>query len=268
MLIKISIIIVNYNGLQFFKACLDSIKNQLSSIEHETIVVDNNSSDDSCNYLRVHFPEVILIESEENLGFGRANNLGVKNAKADTILLLNNDTIIQDQLDLAYNTLHSNREIGIVSINMLNSYNQYISAVGTFPTPFNMIKISLLNDRRDEFKTGQFHKDFYEVDWVCGAFMMLRKSDFELINGFDSDYFMYVEDVDLCKRLNNIGKKCIFIPNLSYVHFVGFNKSREFLLLKGYEIYTAKHFKGAGKIIAKIMISINRKVKALKAVFQ
>ncbi|MFG6685351.1 glycosyltransferase family 2 protein [Mariniflexile sp. HNIBRBA6329] len=262
--IELSVIIVNYNGVSFFKKCFDSLKENLSGVSFEIIVVDNNSTDNSCDFLRINFPEVKLIASGENLGFGRGNNLGVENAQGKTILLLNNDTIIQNHLSPALKTLYKNDETGIVSINMLNANKEYISAVGRFPSPFKLLKISFLNDTRNEFKTGKFNLIQYDVDWVSGAFMLIRKADYEAINGFDADYFMYVEDVDLCRKMKNIGKKCVFQANLSYIHFVGFNKSRENLLLKGYKIYASKHFSKTGCLIAKSMISVNRFVKGIK----
>jgi GT2 family glycosyltransferase len=262
--IELSVIIVNYNGVSFFNKCFESLKDNLSGISFEIIVVDNNSTDHSCDFLRTHFPEVNLIASKDNLGFGRGNNLGVENAQGETILLLNNDTIIQDHLLPAIRTLYKDDKTGIVAINMLNANKKYISAIGRFPSPFRLLKISFLNDKRLEFKTGDFGSDLYDVDWVSGAFMLIRKADYEAVNGFDVDYFMYVEDVDLCKKIKNIGKKCVFQANLSYIHFVGFNKSRENLLLNGHEIYASKHFSKSGYIIAKKMISTNKFVKRIK----
>ena len=263
---QLSVVIVNYNGVSFLKECINSLRDNLSGISFEIIVVDNNSEDESCQFLKQYFPEVKLIESKENLGFGRGNNLGVENAKGEAILLLNNDTILLNSLLPAIETLYSKSENGIVSINMLDGEKQYLSAVGRFPSPFRMIKIAFLKDRRKDFQKGKFIDDLYEVDWVCGAFMLIRKTDYEAVNGFDIDYFLYVEDVDLCKKMKDLGKKCIFRPDLSYIHFVGFNKSRGHLLLKGYEIYALKHFNWFGKIIAKIMISINIAFKTLKGI--
>ncbi len=264
---QLSIVIVNFNGISYLEACLTSLNEKLNGITFEIIVVDNNSQDESCRYIKLNFPGVKLIESKENLGFGKANNLGVKSAKYDTILLLNNDTILQDQLLPAIETLYHKPENGIVAINMLNENKQYTTAVGRFPSPFKMIKISLLADQRTVFKTGKFESDLYNVDWVSGAFMLIRTSDFKRINGFDTDFFMYVEDVDFCKRLADIGKKCVFQSNLGYIHFVGFNKSREPMLLKGFETYAEKHFNRSEKWIANTMISINRLVKSLKSIF-
>ena len=265
--IKISVVIVNYNGQKYFQDCLESLKYHLHGIANEIIIVDNNSTDTSCLFIKENYPEVKLIESEENLGFGRANNLGVKHATGDTILLVNNDTILQNHLLPAIETLYSKPENGIVTINMIDANKQYISGVGRFPSPLKLLKISFLNDGRKAFQTGNFDTKLYNVDWVCGAFMLVKKTDYERINGFDTDYFMYVEDVDFCKRMAEAGKRCVFQSNLSYIHFVGFNKSREHLLLKGYEIYAEKHFNLIGKLVGKLMITINRTIKSIKTIF-
>ena len=261
---ELSVIIVNYNGAHYLTDCFASIKKHLNCLDYEIIVVDNASTDDSLNLIKSDFPEVILIESKENLGFGKANNLGVSYAKAPTLLLLNNDTVLLNNLQPAIQQLYADSHIGIIAINMLNSDKKYLSAVGKFPRPLNLIKLSLLNDTRAEFKTGKFFDKNYKVNWVCGAFMLLRKSDFELVQGFDKDYFMYVEDVDICKKLQNHGKQCVFMPQLHYIHHVGFNKSREFLLIKGFKIYAKKHFSVLGYGIALALLGINKWVKILK----
>ena len=145
---------------------------------------------------------------------------------------------------------------------MRDGNKQYVPSVGKFPSPLKMLKFSFLNERRLEFISGKFDSDkTYNVDWVSGAFMLMRKKDYDAVQGFDPDYFLYVEDVDLCKRMADAGKKCIFIPSLSYLHFVGFNKSREIFLIKGYQIYAGKHFFGLSRTIANVMLAINKMIK-------
>ncbi|OYX28467.1 MAG: hypothetical protein B7Z06_01660, partial [Flavobacteriales bacterium 32-35-8] len=124
--VDLSVIIVNYNGISYLNDCFNSLKANIVDIEYEIIVIDNDSRDNSCDYLKEYFPEVNLIESKSNMGFGKANNLGVLNAKGNTILLLNNDTIIQDNLIPAYKKLYEKPEHGIVAINMLNGNRDYI----------------------------------------------------------------------------------------------------------------------------------------------
>jgi GT2 family glycosyltransferase len=261
----ISVVIVNYNGLNYLDSCFKSLYKHLSDLSYEIIVVDNNSTDKSVAFIKENFPKVIIIQSNGNLGFGRANNLGVFHSKGETLLLLNNDTILLDNLKPAVEVLYSNPFYGIITINMLNENRNYIPAVGRFPSPFRMLKISFSKDKRREFVEGKFNLDQnYIVDWVTGAFMLIRKKDYLDLQGFDSDYFMYVEDVDLCKRMNDLGKLCLFVPSLNYIHFVGHNTSRNRLLMSSYQIYCKKHFSGISRLIALIMMSINIFIKRIK----
>mgnify|MGYP001186408237 CR=1 FL=1 len=126
---ELSIIIVNYNGKHYLKDCLDSIANYCSSISNEIIIVDNNSSDGSQEYLKENYPGARLFEEKKNLGFGKANNLGVKNSKGDYILLLNNDTILlQDIIPVI--EIAKRSEVGAVGVKMLNGEQQYTASVG------------------------------------------------------------------------------------------------------------------------------------------
>lgn len=260
----ISVIIINYNGLKYLENCLNSLYIHLEGLNFEIIVVDNCSSDNSVNFIKENFTDVIVIQNPDNLGFGKANNIGVSFAKGETILLLNNDTIILDDIKHAVEVLYSQKNNGIVSINMLNKHREYITAVGRFPSPFKLLKISFLNDKRKEFKNASFNlTENYTVDWVTGSFMLLRKNDYLELKGFDNDYFMYVEDVDFCKRMHDFGKSCVFIPSINYIHFVGHNKSRNKNLMKGYQIYASKHFSGFKREFALLMITINILVKRI-----
>lgn len=260
----ISVIIVNFNGIKFLEACLRSVIKQLEDLTHEIILVDNDSKDQSIVFIKENFPMVIIIESKENLGFGKANNLGVANANGETLLLINNDTILLNNIKPAVEVLYSDESYGIVTINMLDKNQNYIPAVGKFPSPLRMLKISFSKDNRKEFTYGNFNlKQNYTVDWVTGAFMLIRKNDYLDLQGFDPDYFMYVEDVDLCKRMNNLRKLCVFVPYINYIHFVGHNTKRNILLMNGYKTYCSKHFSGISKFIALKMISINIFIKKL-----
>ncbi|MGK0411969.1 MAG: GT2 family glycosyltransferase [Polaribacter sp.] len=253
---QLSIIIVNYNGKHYLKDCLDSIDLHCSSFSYEIIMVDNNSTDGSQEHITLNYPEVELFQEKENLGFGKANNLGVQHSKGDNILLLNNDTILLQDIYPVLKEVKK-EEIGVVGIYMFNADRQYISSVGKFPKPLDLIRLSNLNEKREEFITGKFDKNSYEVDWVSGSFMMIKRKDWNLIGGFDEDFFMYVEDVDLCKRISNLGKKIIFLSKIPYIHFIGFNKSREIKLLTGYKLYSTKHFNLVSSILAKISLKIN-----------
>jgi GT2 family glycosyltransferase len=265
MKIQISVIIVNYNGLKYLKECFDSLYDKLQNTSFEIIVIDNNSSDGSCSFIKNHYPKVVLIESKENLGFAKGNNEAVKIAQGDYLLLINNDTIVMDDLLPVLTILKSDIKIGVVGIKMLNANKKYIPSAGTFPNIFNMFLMKKLLEINSEFKSGNFLKKKYEVDWLGGAFLMLTKAIYQEINGFNEDYFMYVEDVDFCKKIADKEYKRIYIPDYSYVHFVGFNSKKNPMLVKGYNIYLKKHLKGANKIIAIAALKINKFVKKCKS---
>lgn len=265
MKVQLSVIIVNYNGQFFFKDCLDSLYNKLAGIAFEIIVFDNNSTDNSCLYLKENYSQVILIESKINHGFGKGNNEAVKYAKGDFLLLINNDTIVLDNVLPVLNHLKSNDKNGVIGINMLNKNKEYIPAAGVFPNVKNMFLMKKLLQIDDEFISGKFSKASYNVDWLGGSFLILTKELYTKINGFDEDYFMYVEDVDFCKKISIKGYARIFLPNYSYVHFVGFTKSKNPLLIKGYELYISKHFKGLEKHFVMLALKINKFVKKIKS---
>lgn len=264
MEIEVSIIIVNYNGITYFQNCLDSIYDKLKTISFEIIVLDNNSHDNSVSFIKEKFPNVVLIESKINHGFGKGNNEAVKFAKGKYLLLLNNDTILLDDLKPAIQFLKSDLTIGAIGINMLNANKKYLQAVGRFPNIFNLFWMKLAFNFNKDFKNGMFTKDYYEVDWITGSFMLLPNTVYQEIQGFDEDYFLYVEDVDLCKKIANKGYKRIFYSKLNYIHFVGFNTSKNNLLVKGYQTFISKHYSNLYKVLCYGALYFNTLVKKFK----
>ena len=261
---ELSVVIVNYHGLNYLKECFDALLLNLKNIDFEIIVIDNNSKDGSCSYLKAYYPEIILIESKVNLGFGKANNEAVKRAKGNHLLLINNDTVVLDPLLPVLNFLKSDATIGIVGIKMLDGNRNYLPSAGNFPNFKNLFQMKKLLEIGSEFITGIFAKDFYEVDWLSGSFLILPTQVFKEIGGFDEDYFLYVEDVDFSKKTADKGYKRVFLPNFSYIHFVGFNSSKNHLLVKGYETYISKHYSGFNQIGLGFVLSINKQVKRIK----
>lgn len=261
---ELSVVIVNYNGLKYLKDCFDSLQEKLQGISFEILLIDNNSVDESCGFIKENYPDVVLIESKVNLGFGKGNNEAVKKAKGDYLLLINNDTIVLDELAPVLEFIKSHKEVGAVGINMLDRNKNYLPVAGNFPNPRNMVQIKKIFDKGEEFKKGIFSKESYEVDWLGGSFLILSKKLYTEINGFDEDYFMYVEDVDFCKKIADKGYKRVFLPNYRYIHYIGFNTSRNSLIIKGCEMYILKHLKGKNKIASLTALKINTVVKKIK----
>lgn len=243
MITTLSIVIVNYNGKKFLKECFESIQQAFKKTSYEIIVVDNNSADGSSDWIKNNYPDIVLIQSKENLGFGKGNNLGVSHAKGKYILLLNNDTILLDPLDDLIDQLENNPKIGAIGIKMLDKNKNYLPSAGHFPNLLNILIFKKLFNTQKDFVTGNFNQKSYEVDWVTGSFVLLKKDTYHLIKGFDEDYFMYVEDIDFCKKINLIGLRNIFLPSYSYIHFVGFNKSRNLQIIDSLKLYIHKHIK-------------------------
>lgn len=265
MNVELSVIIVNYNGSRYLKGCLDSLHQKLSVIDYEIIILDNNSADDSCHYIKTNFPEVKLIESKINYGFGKGNNEAVKHAQGNYLLLINNDTIVLDPVLPVLEFLIADATIGAIGINMRNANKDYLPAAGNFPNLKNMFQLKKLLQIDAEFESGNFSKESYEVDWLGGSFLLLSKSTYKKIKGFDEDYFMYVEDVDFSKKIADLGLKRVFLPRYCYIHFVGFTKAKNPMLIKGYEIYLSKHFKGFDKVLVVAALKINKWVKKIKS---
>lgn len=239
---KLSIIIVNYNGQRYLHKCINSIYKSCKSIDYEIVIVDNNSQDNSVDFIKSEYPDTTLIESDKNLGFAKGNNLGVKKSKGEYILLLNNDTILLNDLEESINILEKDKEIGVLGIKMLDKDLKYNKSCGKFPTLISLLFFSKLFLDKKGFSDGVFSESFIDVDWIQGSFLLTRKSLYEKVWGLDDSYFMYVEDVDFCKKIQKLGKRRVYYTNQSYIHFGGFNSSRKKLLVDGYILYVKKHF--------------------------
>jgi GT2 family glycosyltransferase len=258
MQLDLSIIIVNYNGKKYVEDCVESIQKTTIGLNYEIIILDNDSKDESCTFIKKYFPHVQLIESKINYGFGKGNNEAFKRANGTFILLLNNDTILLNQLLPVINHLREDDSIGAIGIEMLNGNQEILPAFGNFPSLANMFLMKKIQNNKAK-KQEQF-----DVDWLTGSFVLMPRKVYEVVNGFDEDYFLYVEDVDLCRRIANANYRRVFFPQYKYIHFVGFNASRNPLLVKGYEIYITKHFSGLYKDLISFALGINKCVKRVK----
>lgn len=251
---EISIIIVNYNGKEFLRECLDSIRKFLD-ISYEVIIVDNASIDGSQEYIKAEFPWVKLVESRENLGFAKGNNLGAEYATGDHILLLNNDTKLFTSLSKGIHYMKENEGIGIVGCRMVNPDGSIQPSCGFYHAPFRLItgwmvptmlkwpSFIQLYEKRPSF----YSKTHSEVDWVSGAFMLIKRVVWEKLKGLDSNFFMYLEDVDFCYRASKAGWKTAYFSDLSVLHYEGGTESWRSLnaflyTMDSCRIYLLKHY--------------------------
>lgn len=267
MKVELSVIIVNYNGLKHLKGCLDSVYAQLKSISFEIILFDNHSSDGSCDFIKTNYPEVQLIESTENLGFSKGNNKAVQFSKGKNIVLINADTVLLSSLSEAIQILEQDSSVGIIGFKMLDAHKNYRKSAGHFPSPIRLLRLKSLYFSNHNFENGNFDKEKtqLEVDWVEGSLLVTTRAIWDQVGGLDENYFMYVEDIDFCKKVSLLNKKRIYLPHSSYIHFGGFTSSKEYLLKKGLVLYSNKFFNGIQKKMAIIAIEINQAIKKVYA---
>ncbi|MCX7832909.1 MAG: glycosyltransferase family 2 protein, partial [Ignavibacteria bacterium] len=222
---ELSIIIVNYNTTEFIKNCINSIKSNINQKDFEIIVVDNNSDDRSIESLTDEYPDVKFIWQNSNRGFGAGCNIGIKNSESQYILLLNPDIEVKtNAIEILLQYIKSHHEVAICSgilldqnNNVLYSYNDFPGLSWEFREAYGLFlksKIKKLTTRKEIIEKLPF-----EVDWFHGACMMIRKDIFEKVNGFDENIFLYYEDVDLCKKIKNLGYKIVCIPTAKFFHY-------------------------------------------------
>lgn len=253
----ISIVIVNYNVKDFLFQCISSIVQASKNLNVQTIVIDNNSEDNSVELIKNSFPEVKVIALQENIGFGKANNIGFDNASGKYILILNPDTILSsDTLDVMYNYMENHPDVGISVCKVLNPNGTFQESCRRgFPTPWSAF--SKLFGLQSIFpKSKLFGKynltympidDTYFVDAVTGAFMFAKAEAIRFVNGFDPDYFMYGEDLDLCYKINQAGYNIAYVHTTYIIHHKGESSKRSRLneinlFYEAMEIFVSKHY--------------------------
>ncbi|MCF8349142.1 MAG: glycosyltransferase family 2 protein [Bacteroidales bacterium] len=228
---QLSVIIVNYNVEYFLEQCLYSVRKSISGIDAEVIVVDNNSIDGSNEMVRQKFPEVKLIENKDNRGFSKANNQGITISKGRYVLLLNPDTVVEDDTFSKIIAFMDNHpEAGALGVKMVDGAGNFLpESKRGLPTPltsfYKMFGLSSLFPRSSRFARyhlGHLDKDkTHEVEILAGAFMLLRRSVLDKIGLLDETFFMYGEDIDLSYRVIKAGYKNFYFPETRIIHYKG-----------------------------------------------
>lgn len=226
----VSIIIVNYNTPRLTCACIESIFKHVKSCEYEIIVVDNASKDDSIKILNRNFEsKIILIQSLENVGFGRANNLGAKNAKGEYLFLLNSDTIlINDPFKYFIPFYKSSSSVGAIGSYLIDGESKFSLSGGSIYSAKKYLKMALNAYSNKKSVTMLDNNRINEVGYVIGADLFISKKLFQDLNGFDKNIFMYFEDVELCDRIIKLGKSNYLIPGPLIMHFVKSSSTSQF----------------------------------------
>lgn len=250
-MIDVSIIIVNYNTKDLLNDCITSIKSNTSNISYEILVSDNGSTDDSLSLLKEKFPEVIIIENKENLGFGTANNRALQFAKGKYILYLNSDTVFLNNalkyfIDYWENNNHK-EQIGALGCNLVDNDFELTHSCGCFPSYNQEVKSRLITFpkiiiKRVLFSLGKNYQKTLpnppeftlgEVDYITGADLFLLNNDFAK---YDEQFFLYYEEVDLELRLkeNNLKRIMIDGPKIQHLCKVLKNQKNDVELFKSF----------------------------------
>lgn len=222
----VSIVIVNYNSGEYLKKTVDSVLTDGKGFNFEIIVVDNNSGDGSAD-LNYNDTRVRIIKNSKNEGFGRANNIGVAASSGEYILILNNDTLLlENTVPPLLKILRQNKNTGVAAPLILYpdrtvqpSYGMDLTIFTEFLQKFFFDKVQI---RRYEKRKNYTLKP----DWVTGACFLIKRSLYEEIGGFDENYFIYVEDADLCRRVRNRGYEIVFTTEAELIHFKGKSTSK------------------------------------------
>ncbi len=225
-MIDVSIIIVSYNTKEILKDCISSIIKFTLGVNYEIIVVDNASSDGTSEMVEALFPDVKLLKNKTNLGFGSANNLGVKIANGEYIFLLNSDTQLLNNSILffcdfmkSFSELHN---IGIVGTELLDSNFEPTHSSDNFPVIWDIVSraFNIVKFKNSEIIYNS-KKDFWDVEYITGANLFMKRDLYNEHGGFDQDFFMYYEETDLQYRISKRGLKRVLISGPKIVHLQG-----------------------------------------------
>lgn len=269
MRIDISFIIVTYNSVNFIGNCLNSIARQQSNnITSEVVLIDNASKDSTVEIVRKQFPQVILRENRENVGFAVAVNQAFSLSKGEHVLLLNPDTILKDNFigDL-FSFLNSTPDASITGVKIVDENNKHhpsswknislLTMIMETLLPYN-ISINLVTEKPNKPT---------KVENVSGACMYIHRDVFEAMNGFDERFFLYYEEIDFCRRANQSGYNVYYNPDIEVVHFAAKSSSNDreaffFNLYHNKLLFIGKHYSYPFYIVVFILVLIGLFLRA------
>lgn len=278
---KLSVIIVNYNVKYFLEQCLKSVFISGQNLDMEVIVVDNNSVDDSVLMVEKKFPRVKLIANKENTGFSKANNQAIKIAKGEYVLLLNPDTVVEDNtFSQVVGFMDKTPDAGGLGVKMIDGKGIFLpESKRGLPTPsvafYKIFGLSSLFPKSKIF--GKYHLGYldndqiHEVDVLSGAFMLLRKEALEKTGLLDETFFMYGEDIDLSYRITQAGFKNYYFPHTRIIHYKGESTKKSsinyvFVFYNAMIIFAQKHFSKSNARIFSFLINLAVYFRAFLAI--
>lgn len=279
---KISVIIVNYNVEFFLEQCLNSVRKALNGVNGQVFVVDNNSIDGSVEMVRRKFPEFELIANKDNKGFSKANNQAILLSDAEYILLLNPDTVVEeDTFSKVIDFMDAHPEAGGLGVRMLDGKGKFLpESKRGLPTPsvafYKIFGLSKLFPRSKKF--GQYHLghlsefETNEIEILSGAFMLMRSEALEKVGLLDEAFFMYGEDIDLSYRIIKGGYKNYYFPETRIIHYKGESTKKSsvnyvFVFYRAMVIFAEKHFSQKNARLFSFLINAAIYFRASLAIF-
>lgn len=257
VLMKLSVIIVNYNVKHFLDQCIHSVRLAAKRVSTEVFVVDNNSVDGSLEMVRAKYPEVKIIANKQNVGFSKANNQAIRESHGEYVLLLNPDTIVEhDTFEKVVHFMDSHSDAGGLGVKMVDGNGNFLpESKRGLPTPavsfykiFGFSSLFPKSKRFSRYHLGHLDKDeTHEVEILAGAFMLLRKEALEKTGLLDEEFFMYGEDIDLSYRIIKAGYKNYYYPEARIIHYKGESTKKGsvnyvFVFYNAMIIFARKHF--------------------------
>ncbi len=268
---KLSVVIVNYNVAAFLEQALASAQKAMRNIDGEIFVVDNNSADNSVAMVRSKFPDVHLIENHDNVGFARANNQAIRISKGEYVLLLNPDTVVEeDTFEKCIAFMDAHPQGGGLGVKMVDGNGRFLpESKRGIPYPssafYKLFGLSKLFPKSTKF--GAYHATYIgedetaEVEVLSGAFMLLRKEALDKVGLLDEDYFMYGEDIDLSYRILKGGYKNYYFPETRIIHYKGESTKKGslnyvYVFYKAMQIFAQKHFSSNNAKLFGVVINV------------
>ena len=254
---QLSVIILNYNVRYFLEQCVLSVQEAISTLDAEIIVVDNNSSDESCWMMKSKFPKIKLIQNNENFGFPKGNNIGVEQASGKYICILNPDTVVADDTFvkiLAFAERQIN--LGIVGCKLIDGTGNFLpESKRGVPTPW--VAFTKIFSLYKVFPKWNFFNQYYaqhlrqnetgKVDILVGAFMFMQRELYRELDGFDEKCFMYADDIDLSYRALQKQKVNYYFHETTVLHYKGESTVKDEKYMKRFQnamnFFYQKHFK-------------------------
>ncbi|MDD2673422.1 MAG: glycosyltransferase family 2 protein [Flavobacterium sp.] len=281
---QLSVIILNYNVRFFLEQCVLSVQNALETIDGEIIVIDNNSQDDSCEMMKQRFPNVKLIQNNENIGFPKGNNIGVAQAQGEYICILNPDTVVaEDTFTKVLAFAQKQSDLGILGCKLIDGAGNFLpESKRGIPTPWvAFTKVTGLYKLVPKFRIfGKYYAQHLsenetgKVDILVGAFMFMRRDLYLEVGGFDEDCFMYSDDVDLSYRVLKEGKSNYYFHETTIIHYKGESTIKDEMYMKRFQeamnFFYKKHFSpdGSGSVLFSIFMKAGIVFFSLVKMFQ